>query len=105
MFLSENMEFLAAFSWSRYRILGAGVINLTFVNGKIRLSWEQFNKSKCAIVRDMCFRCNFDKEILVSFPDKSIMRVTPALSPPEAFYRIGEQWRDFIRYKSKNFYW
>ena len=104
-FLNQNIEFLAAFSWSRYRILGAGLITLNIINNNIRLSWESFNKSKSIINRNMCLKTNFEKEILILFPDQVLIRATPTISPPEAFYRVGNQWQDFIYKKSKDFYW
>lgn len=105
-FLDTYSEILSAFSWSRYRIHGAGTIIITITQrGTVRLAWESFTNSPSKIRRDMCIRCEFDREALALFPDGACVNFTPPTPPPEAFYKIGGQWQEFILNKSANFSW
>jgi hypothetical protein len=105
VFLETYSEILSAFSWSQYRIHGAGIIVISFTRrGTVRVSWRQ-HRNCSSKGMDLCQRCEYAEQSIAHFPDGTTILFTPPTPPPEAFYKIGGQWQEFILNKSANFSW
>lgn len=102
-FLTEYSHILAAFSWRQYQRHGKGFISIQNIDGTVRISWHK--PAPNTRVAEVVENCDFNKSVVVKFPDGTVMRFIPTFPPATSYSLVTPQLTDFISSMSPNSEW